>query len=147
MRHVFEFEKAWELVRVDPKWIKMTTSSEVRIEEVLQLEFVRCFGCMNSHWPQRRHWWHSGWHRGYLPTTTIARTQQNETRCKTRGGTWDESKKHGGNESKVRWAQFNTKREKWVETSALLVSWKASTGREWAKRARTNDKSIVNSLG
>ena len=28
--HAFEFGEAWELVRVDPKWIKTPTSSEVQ---------------------------------------------------------------------------------------------------------------------
>ncbi|XP_023763213.2 uncharacterized protein LOC111911692 [Lactuca sativa] len=30
MGHVFDFEKSWELLRADPKWNKMPTSSEVR---------------------------------------------------------------------------------------------------------------------
>ncbi|KAL7593098.1 hypothetical protein Lser_V15G35524 [Lactuca serriola] len=28
MGHIFEYEKVWEIVRKDPKWIKMPTSSE-----------------------------------------------------------------------------------------------------------------------
>ncbi|XP_023733924.1 uncharacterized protein LOC111881763 [Lactuca sativa] len=30
MGHVFDFEKSWELLRVDPKWNKTPTSSEVQ---------------------------------------------------------------------------------------------------------------------
>ena len=30
MRHVFEFEKSWELLRADPKWNKTPTSLEVQ---------------------------------------------------------------------------------------------------------------------
>ncbi|KAL7594993.1 hypothetical protein Lser_V15G29071 [Lactuca serriola] len=30
MGHVFDFEKSWELLRADPKWNKMPTSSEVQ---------------------------------------------------------------------------------------------------------------------
>ncbi|XP_023749409.1 uncharacterized protein LOC111897693 [Lactuca sativa] len=30
MGHVFDFEKSWELLRADPKWNKMSTSSELQ---------------------------------------------------------------------------------------------------------------------